>query len=153
VALVFQKTEGKQRTVCVPSGGQIVSGGALLPVAAVIVESGVAVIEAHFVADNVLVHNDLTVPIIKLPAAGITVKAVAASWPASFGSGDDADTFGWAVDSVEVKVHAGTNTVQLVIHTAELGMGTNVMRFGYHITLWLAHMPTDQMTLASLEFA
>jgi hypothetical protein len=150
----YQKTEGKQRTVWVPfGGGQIVSGGTLLPVSAVIVESGVAVIDAGMLADNILVRTDVTVPIIKLPAGGIRVKAVAASWPSSFGSRDDADSFGWAVDSVEVKVDAGTNTVQLVIHDAQLGMGTNVMRYGYHITFWLLHMSQDQRTLASLEFA
>ncbi len=90
----YQKTEGKQRTVWVPfGGGQIVSEGTLLPVSAVIVESGVAVIDAGVLADNILVRTDVTVPIIKLPAGGITVKAVAASWPSSFGSRDDADSF------------------------------------------------------------
>src|SRR4051812_6438942 len=95
----FKAIEGRQRAVWVRPGGQVLDEGQLLPVDVVIVESGVMTLEDWFQLDG-LGRFDVTAPIIDLPGGVQVNKVVAAAWPSSFGSTDEADSFGWAVDTV-----------------------------------------------------
>lgn len=133
----WKATEGKQRAVWAQPGGQVVSEGQLVPVHVVIIESGVALIEDFILIDNVLSRWDVRIPIIDLPGSVKVAKTVAAAWPASFGSSEDAEEFGWAVDTVEVEIEPNSNLVTLVVHAAALGEDSRTLRFGYHITIFL----------------
>src|ERR1700746_3927149 len=130
-------TEGKQRVVWAqPNGqpvGQIVSAEseqlALKPSQFVVIESGVAVIDGGFQLNNVLSRRQIRIPIVDLDEGVEVVKVVAATWPSSYSSSDDADHFGWAVDRTKTILETGENKLFLIIDRAMKGAGTIILRF------------------------
>jgi hypothetical protein len=139
----FKEIVGRQRVVWPQPGGQVFFKGASHPIDVVVIEAGTAVRENFVIShgEDLVYRTDISIPILVVPSGATVVKTVAMAAPASISWYDDSDGAVWAVDQVNVEVvedeDLGTRQLFLIAHMAESGIGCDLPRIAYHITIFL----------------